>query len=416
MTAGHQAPDFHMEDTGLKLRIAVRLRRLLAWLLLAPLAGGAGAAQLTLGLVAPPSEPDATSLLRGVQLAVAAANETGGSQVRLEVRSENGQWGTVGNDAVILVSERHVDAIIAPSDGGASHLILQVSGRMRVPVASLCSDSSVTYAGVPWAIRVVPRTDQEAEALFAAARRPDRSPLHWWAVVPAGRPGRAIRHDLETAAHVTATPLDRIVLDSAVGAFVPRSRERERVDSAPTAESRIVADGEPKPDLASRVHSIVAAAPDGVLIWLPPSEAGTLAAALRAADYGGRLAGPTPLDSPAFVAAAGSAATGFLVTSFRTDADLRVRAETFEKRFQQTYDAKSDFSAAAAYDAAHVLIETLRRAGEGDADRQFPLAFPIEGVTGVIHFDNAGNRIDALQVLTWQQGCFIPISPNDTKP
>ena len=365
----------------------VRPRRLLACLLLAPLAGGAGAAQVTLGLVAPPSEPDSTSLLRGVQLAVADANETGEGVVGLEVRSENGQLGTVGNDAVILVSERHVDAIITPSDGGASHLILQVSGRMRVPVASLCSDSSVTYAGVPWAIRVVPRTDQEAEALFAAARRPDRSPLHWWAVVPTGRAGRAVRRDLATAAHVTATPLERIV------------------------EA-----GEPKADLASLVHSIAAVAPGGVLIWLPPARAGTVAAALRAAGYGGRLAGPSALDSPAFVAAAGAAATGFLVTNFRTDAGFRVRAEKFEKQFQQKYDAKPDFSAAAAYDAARVLIETLRRAGNSDGDRRSPLAFPIEGVTGVLHFDNSGNRTDALQVLTWQQGCFIPISPNDTKP
>jgi branched-chain amino acid transport system substrate-binding protein len=322
-----------------------------------------------------------------VQLAVADANEAGGAPVRLEVRSENGQWGTVGNDAVILVSERHVDAIISPSDGAASHLILQVSGRLRVPVASLCSDSSVTEAGVPWAVRVVPRTDQEAEALFAAARRPDRSPLHWWALVPAGRPGRAVRRDLETAARRTATPLERFVED-----------------------------GDAKTDIASLVHTIAEAAPEAVLIWLPPSQAGTVAATLRAAGYGGRLAGPTTLDSPGFFAAAGAAATGFLVTSFRTDADLRVRAETFEKKFQRKYDAHPDFSTAAAYDAARVLIETLRRAEKGAGDRQFPLAFPIEGVTGVLHFDNSGNRTDALQVLTCQQGCFIPIPPNDTKP
>src|ERR1019366_9099627 len=188
----------------------VGLRCLLAWLLLAPFAGGAGVRQVTLGLVAPPSEPDAASLLRGVQLAVAEANESGDSPVELEVRSEDGQWGTVGNDAVILVCNRHADAIIPPSDGAASHLILQVSGRTRAPVASVCSDSSVTEAGVPWAVRVVPRTDQEAETLFAAARRPDSAPLHWWAVVPTGRPGRAVRRDLETAAHATATQLDRI--------------------------------------------------------------------------------------------------------------------------------------------------------------------------------------------------------------
>ena len=363
----------------------VGLRCLVAWLFLAPLAGGAGVPQVTLGLVVPPTEPDADSLLHGAQLAVAEANETGDAPVGLEVRSENGQWGTVGNDAVVLVCNRHVDAIITPSAGAASHLILQVSGRTRVPVASLCSDSSVTEAGVPWVVRVVPRTDQEVEALFAAAQRPDHPPLHWWAVVPAGRPGRAVRRDLETAARLTTTRLERIVEG-----------------------------GEPKTDLASLVPMIVPSAPDGVLLWLPPSRAGTLAAALRAAGYGGRLAGPSPLNSPAFVTAAGVAATGVLVAEFRADADLRARADQFERQFRQRYDAKPDFSAAAAYDAARVLIETLRRGGNGDGYRQFPIALPTAGVTGVLHFDNSGNRTDSLQVLTFQQGRFVPISPTDT--
>jgi len=365
----------------------VGLRCLLAWLCLAPFAGSAGVPQVTLGLVAPPSEPDSTSLLRGVQLAVADADETGEAPVGLEVRCEDGQWGTAGNDAVILISDRHVDAIVSPSDGAATHLILQVSGRTRVPVASLCSDSSVTDAGVTWAVRVVPRTDQEAAALFAATRRTDGSPLRWWAVVPAGRPGRAARRDLQTAARSTATPLERIVDDS-----------------------------EPKTDLALLVHLIAATAQEGVLIWLPPARAGTVAAALRAAGYRGRLAGSSPLDSPAFVAAAGAAATGMLVTEFRADPQLSVRAEKFERQYRQKYDAKPDFSAAAAYDAAQVLIETLRRAGDGAGYRQFPLALPTAGVTGVLHFDSSGNRTDALQVLTCQEGRLVPILPTETSP
>jgi len=358
------------------------LRCVLAWLLLAPFAGGAGARQVTLGLVVAPSEPDAASLLRGAQLAVAEENEAGHAPVGLEVRSEDGQWGSAGNDAVELVSDRHVDAIITPSDGAASHLILQVSGRTRVPVASVCSDSSVTEAGVPWAVRVVPRTDQEAEALFAAARRPDGAPLRWWAVVPAGRPGRAVRRDLEAAARLTTTGLERI------------------------AEG-----GGPKADLASLAHAIVAAAPAGVLLWLAPSQAGAAAAALRGAGYGGRLAGPGPLDSPEFVAAAGAAAAGVLVAEFRADPDLRSRTLQFEMRYQRRYGAIPDFSAAAAYDGARVLIETLRRAGDGAGYRQFPLGLPTAGVTGVLHFDNSGNRTDALQVLSCREGRFAPIPP-----
>jgi branched-chain amino acid transport system substrate-binding protein len=359
------------------------LRCLLGWLLLAPFAGGAGAPRVTLGLVAPPSEPDSTSLLRGVQLAIAEANEAGEAPVGLEVRSGEGQWGTAGNDAVILVSERHVDAIISPSDGAVSHLILQVSGRTQVPVASLCPDSSVTAAGVIWALRVVPRTDQQVESLFAAARRPDRSPLHWWAVVPGGRPGRAVRRDLEKAARFTSTRLDRVEDD-----------------------------GSPGTDFAALVHRIAAGGPDGVLLWLPPSRAGATAAALRAAGYSGLLAGPSGLDSPAFVAAAGAAATGFLVTGFRADADSRARAEAFGIQFQRRFGAMPDFSAEAAHDAARVLIETLRRAGNGAGYRQFPPATPTRGVTGVLSFDSSGNRTDALQVLTCRDGRFA----SETQP
>jgi len=365
----------------------VGLRCVLIWLLLARLAGAADARIVTLGLVAPPSETDATSLVRGVQLAVAEANDAGDGKVGLEMRSGDGQWGTVGNDAVVLVSNRHVDAIITPSDGAATHLILQVSGRTRVPVASLCPDASVTEAGVPWAVRVVPRTDEAAGALFAAAQRLDHPPLRWWAVVPAGRPGRAVRRDLETAARVASTRLDRIEDDSA-----------------------------PKTELASLVHTIVAAIPDGVLLSLPPARAGRLAAALRAAGYGGRLSGPGPLDSPDFVAAAGAAATGVLVAEFEGDADLRARAERFERQYRQRYDAQPDFSAAAAYDAARVLIEALRRAGNDVGYRQFPLTLPTAGVTGILRFDNSGNRTGALQVLTYRQGRFVPLSATETRP
>jgi ABC-type branched-subunit amino acid transport system substrate-binding protein len=365
--------------------MSIAPRCLLASLLLVPPGGVAAEHPVTLGLVAPPSEADATSLLRGAQLAVAETNEGGQARVVLEVRSENGQWGSVGNEAVTLVCNRHVDALITPSDGPASHLILQVASRTRVPVATVCADSSVTDAGVPWTVRVVPRTDQAAKALFAATRQPNDLPLHWWAVVPAGRVGRAVRRDLETAARATATPVDRIMEGD-----------------------------EPEADLASLVHTIVAAAPGGMLLWLPPSQAGTLVAALRAAGYGGRLAGPSTLASPAFFAAAGSGATGVLATRFQADADLRARADSFESRYRLRFGAKPDFSAAAAYDAAHVLIEILRRAGDGAGYRQFPLAVSIAGVTGVLHFDHCGNRTDALQVLTCQQGRFLPMAPTET--
>lgn len=337
-----------------------------------------------MGLVVPPSEPDAASLVRGVQQAVADANDSGEGPVSLELKSEEGQWGTAGNEAATLVSERHVDAIISPSDGDTNHLILQVSGRTQTPVASLCPDSSVTDAGVIWAVRVVPRTDKEVAALFASASQPDHASPHWWAVAPEGRKGRAVRRDLARAARATSTPLDHVL------------------DACPSMV-----------DLVAQVQLIVDAAPGGVLIWLPPLRAGELAAALRAAGFKGLLAGPCPLDCPEFIAAAGNAAEGMRVANFRIEEESRAGGEEFRQRFLKRYGARPDFSATAAHDAASVLIETLRRSEKGAGDRLFPLVSPVPGRGGILHFDDLGNRTDALGVMACKQGSFIPLSSND---
>ncbi len=353
----------------------------MVWMLLAPLSCSAGLRQLKLGIIAPSDEADSPGILRGARMAVADASEAPGAAVALEVRSEAGQWGTAGNDAVVLIGEQHVDAIIAPSDGAANHLVLQVSGRMRVPVASLSSDSSVMETGVPWAVCVVPRADLEIEALFRARKLDPRSP-DWCAIVPPGHPGRAVRHDLARAVRSTQVRLGRTLEADAPGS-----------------------------DLASMVRPIVAAAPGGVLVWLPPSQAGALVAALRRAGYGGALAGPCSIDSPDFVAAAGAAATGVLAAGFKLDPGSLGRASRFEERFILKYGMRPDFSAEAAYDAVCVLVENLRQAGEDAGYRQFPPALPTEGTTGDIHFDRSGNRTDRLQVLSCQEGRFIPLSP-----
>jgi len=168
-------------------------------------------------------------------------------------------------------------------------------------------------------------------------------------------------------------------------------------------------------DPAAKARQIVAAAPDGVLIWLAPQEAGKVAAALRAAGYGGRLAGPSPLDSPGFISAAGAAANGVCIAGFFADENARERARDFQRRFLGRFTEAPDFTAAAAHDAAVVLIEALRHGKGGSAGSPFPLALPITGVTGILHFDNQGNRTDPLQVMFCEKGCFIPLGHGGTK-
>ena len=313
-------------------------RLVLAAILLVPPSSGA-VAVVRLGLVAPPAEEDATSLAHGALVAVEESREAQGGNVVFEVRGAGGQWGAAGNDAGALAGESEVDGIVAPSDGASSHLVLQVSGRMQVPVASVCPDASVTEAGVPWVVRVVPRNDQQAETLFAKGS--GAFPAHWWAFVSPGRPGRAVRRDLEKAARSSGIRLDRIT--------------------------------EMGSDAASLAAQASAAEPDGVLVWLPARDAAAIVVELRSAGYRGCLAGPCSIDSPAFAAAAGGSAEGVLVAEFSSDPGFSARRQRFEDRFLHEFGTRPDFAAAAAHDAAQVLIESLRRAGNTAAYRQFPL-------------------------------------------
>src|SRR5512140_995317 len=152
-------------------------------------------AALVVGLLLPPDEPEAASIRKGVLAAVAEANAAGGPEVVLKIRGRNGPWGSDAAEAARLVEEDGASVLIAPPDGAATHLVLQVSGRTGVPVLTLCPDSSVTRTAVPWVARVVPSATDEARAVFARTRA-----ARWLAIVPSARAGRETAHDLATAA------------------------------------------------------------------------------------------------------------------------------------------------------------------------------------------------------------------------
>ena len=82
-----------------------------------------------------------------------------------------------------MVLDDGAQALIAPPNGAATHLALQVAGRTAVPVISLCADSSVSRTGVPWMVRIAPTTIEEARFLLAGliSRQPQarRSGSHW---------------------------------------------------------------------------------------------------------------------------------------------------------------------------------------------------------------------------------------------
>jgi ABC-type branched-subunit amino acid transport system substrate-binding protein len=336
---------------------------------------------LVIGLLVPPEEPGAASLRNGVTLGVELANLSPGPQVRLVIRGRTGQWGADGVEAARMATDDGALGLIAPPDGAATHLVLQVSGRTAVPVITLSADSSVSQTGVPWMARIVPRTVEEAKKLFTGIHA-----SHWAAVIPDGRAGREAARDLNEAATNSNCSIEKMI----------------EVKSSFTNATRLC-------------KQILKNHPDAVLLWLDPATAGTLAKALRATGFTGTLAGPSRLHSADFAKTAGDAMEGLMVPGPILEYDAATAFQHFADAFRARFGHEPDATAAAAYDATTLLIHILRQPGGHPAHEAFPISFSLAGATGILSFDSEGNRKVNLQLFKAQGGQFIPAGTGANK-
>ena len=344
--------------------------------------GAAETGALKLGLLLPPEEPQALSVRQGALLAQEQASKTGA--VEIIVRGRTGQWGADAVEVARMVTDDAAQGLIAPPDGAASHLTLQVSGRTAVPVVTLCADSSVGRTGVPWLFRIVPRTIEQANALFQniPEKRAGQT-NHCLAVVPEGRAGREVTHDLLQAARRSSIDLNTIDLSSA-------RTNTERLGA------RIL---DSKADL--------------VLLWLDPVSAAVITKEVRAAGFHGILAGPSGLETPDFTGPAGEAANGFIIAAIAPGAQTTEPWQNFKTAFQAQWGREPDIIAGMSYDAATLLIHLLAQPEFRIPPHKLPAGFSIQGVTGELAFDIEGNRQVQLTLLEVRGGSFVPVLKNN---
>ena len=107
---------------------------------------------------------------QAAELAVLRANEKGGVNgvpVHLVVRSMEGPWGTGSKQAVSMIFDENVVAILGSHDGRNAHLVEQVSAKSRVSFFSAWTgDPTLAQAFVPWFFNCVYNDIQQSEALI----------------------------------------------------------------------------------------------------------------------------------------------------------------------------------------------------------------------------------------------------------
>jgi len=106
----------------------------------------------------------------GAEMAIENANEIegpNGLHLQLVVRSMEGPWGTGSKEAVNLVFDEKVWAIIGSHDGRNAHLVEQVIAKTHIVFLSVwATDPTLYQAFVPWFFSVVPNDLQQADVLI----------------------------------------------------------------------------------------------------------------------------------------------------------------------------------------------------------------------------------------------------------
>jgi branched-chain amino acid transport system substrate-binding protein len=123
---------------------------------------------IKIGLLIPDNR--SVAAVQGAELAIRKANENGGLNdihFQLVVRPMEGPWGTGSKEAVSLIFDEKVRALLGSHDGRNAHIVEQAATKSIVILMSAwASDPTLSQAFVPWFFNCVPNDNQQAASLL----------------------------------------------------------------------------------------------------------------------------------------------------------------------------------------------------------------------------------------------------------
>ena len=302
----------------------------------------------------------------GAELAVNQANEAGGynnSRFRLLVRSCDGPWGVAAKQAVSLITEYDIKALLTSLDGRNAHLIEQVATKTKVLMLSARSaDPTLSQAFVPWYYRCVPDDNQQAEALADELFKNRR---------------------LNNLTVVSENSYDGRL---ASGIFLKKLEEMHA-----EIPERLFYD-ELKPDFNGLIEQIKKTGINNIVLFGGPGNVLGIIKLLAEQGREQNLYGPFSV--------MGEEKTLEEFWNYTDNMVLTSPGIWFTpggKKFQEAYKKAWGYfpgpAAACSYDGMNMLLETIRQRGREQEEMVDYLGkIKYEGVTGIIQFDERGNR------------------------
>lgn len=167
------------------------------------------------------------------------------------------------------------------------------------------------------------------------------------------------------------------------------------------------------PDLKNQIAAIKTARPEALFIPVYYGEAVYIAKTLRKAGLKMQFLGGDGWDSPELLENGGSAVEGTYFTNHFSAKAPDETVRSFVSKYHARYDAIPDGPAAMGYDAASIVIESLRKieARDGSLTRdalrlEISRVQNFSGVTGPISIDDKRNARKPIVILQARSGRF----------
>jgi len=327
-----------------------------------------------------------TAARHGAEMAVRKANEEGGFNgipFKLIDLSMEGPWGTGSKQAVNLIFDENVVAILGSCDGRNAHLVEQVSAKARVIFISAWSgDPTLAQAFVPWYFSCVPNDVQLADALTREI---------------------CIKEKINKIAVVSDNDFESKL---AFNSFLKKSK----ISGSPDPKQFLYDDT--NQDFNVLTDHLIKADINGIIFFGNPASSLMIVKQIQ----------QRKINIPVFGSLSVMGEREFEESEWKTfeNAVLITSGQwfnsnglNFSTEFQKTWGYKPGPVAAYAYDGMNLIIMAIKNAGASrEQIQKYLKKVKYYGVTGTIQFDDRGNRIGEVELMRIKNGIPVKVTGN----
>jgi branched-chain amino acid transport system substrate-binding protein len=324
------------------------------------------------------SEEKEKAALYGAEMAVSEANKNGGyfnTPFQLEVRSMEGPWGTGSKQAVNLIFDEEVWAIMGSHDGRNAHLVEQVTTKARIVFLSAwATDPTLSQAFTPWYFSCVPNDNQQADMLIEEV---------------------FVKRKLSRVAVIYESGYDS---KQTMNSFLKKLKISGFSDPL-----KLVYDNTDQ-NCSALLDQISKANINCVILFGMPSTSLKLVRQIREKELNISLFGALSLlnDNELSDHELKNYEGVVMITPGHW---LSTMGTYFIEKFQSLYGYKPGAVSTYAYDGMSIIIKAIREAGlDSDSIQKSLIGIKYKGVTGLIQFDENGNRVDPGQLMEIKNG------------